>query len=1292
MNINELTNTLLEAENLSTATRAERKVKRNLKIKLRRNFVGAHMRALNEAAKADARRARMKAHKATTMIPAKKAEKTFKAKHVPGIAHPVTKPAAPNQAWAAEKRERKAMKTLAIVGRKVNKTVPNKGMEDAQRDYQLALAYELIAAGDEQGWALLESVEGKTETVAPADVEPDLYRQEKVRIQRLEDAIKALPAEYDRLNSKAEKAEEKFTKAHKRLGIAKMMVTKATKAYDGTPERYERMMERKRHLESVQRLEKAAAEELSFRTRIIYEFADTWAHEEDRLNDLLENAKAKLETAKLARRHERRLEALEDVFSQRYERAEKVPEKTDADHYKVYSVKASKLHGTEVMHILDEMKALIEDKDGNTIKKDNRAPQWLVRGRALALQLISILDGKNEPFVVEAKDCIVNNVSRSQLSDIMGVEYGEKTPCKQILSVNYDLTKIFRIYWKFLAEKYEDSEKILHKIRVKVANRLVANGVVLKTGGNEVRYNMLASSPSQQKKGQAYMGEHETMKVVERHLEFGWTMEDAILNRPDNSAEWLKRNATLMTPSKRITIDGERGVKISKILMMKDVDTERYLDNVVTIDGGKLTPAERKLISMTMFDGQGLWLKQGRPTTQGRGTAMKVMIVALPDYVLPEYTTDIMGNKVRVADYDVLMTKSCWKASKMGMNWYQFRDTVTELAKTCPGYDELYSVRYSDREIGDEENPRNLARQATQQWVTMPDEDIEKLTRATRRWLKNNKKYRVLLAKLGEWDRPEEERSPIAKLFNRVPQLIVHPYIQQWLRSWWTTRRNKACSGRIRTNGMYPYIVQDPIAMIQILLEGRDPNAEDIGIVPAGMVNLPKVKTGREVYAIRYPANYMVGMVLTQFNAPEFRQLGNVAVLSARDDTIFRADGDFDGDEMLFIFDSLVIETMKRVIREYNPTLIDFPHSKVACDKPFGTREKFCEEIAEALVRAQEYNLVGTYSNLAVICLQQASIAPNALARSKWLNAAKVAHVGAIVCLDMVKGANVPKELLALLESLNKNVRENYSMPWNQQFSHPENDKISERSNSTQDKIAGLIYDDAGAFNVEFEEGDDVVTWGSSMVDLFSVCNPVTSFRRWVVDENAVTRLHGCHFEDSNDQDVWAKLENGKDVGLSEWLMLGWHNASSLLWKMSGADMVAKRNELNWFLREQIMDNIRRPWLREDGTEVSMSSKYATFLRDIVKATLGKNKVDEDKKGSFAMFMLRVFAEDILFAFDHDVVTDEQAIAMSAPRATEPEYIPSAIDDYDPEEIHEIMDDGSIYLSSDEEIEDLYVA
>lgn len=1284
---------------IADSTRASRKYARRTEADMIRAM--AHVSNLaGELAVADVKTYDFPNKAKTVNAPEKKAKVRKDKKH-PAMAKPVSGEEKPeNEAWKADKAARKAARKAKPVF--VKKVMPNEGMADATEQYLLTVAWEALESGNENAITVIRELQPK-ETVMPADVEPEEFHNEWQKIHKLENELKSIQREWTRLENNWKRASEKLESAKKHLVVRKGLATKSKKRYvasEGDADLYAKMMERRRNVVVAEGLVIAAQKEVDKWLRDMDSFADYWAEAEERIPKMIRDAYGKLEIAKLAKRHADRQEALEEAFAQRYERGEWVPEDEGAVRYRMYAVKPQNLFGESIMSSVRTMNSLVAEKP----------LYWKNLGKTEFNKLFNAVNNIADPFVVNARDCMVNNVAASQMSDIMDVEYGEQEPTDKMLSVTYDIVGTFKIYWKFVANTYSEAKERIRELQEKLVNAMLTYGIKLVDGDKSWKYYLLASNNSQQKKGQGIMGEAETMQKTEEFREFGWTMENAIKHRPDNAAEWLKRNATLTTPSRVIKSKEGEEIRMKDILMVDDVEIERMFDRVTTVDGNLIGKATAKKLKLTMFDGQAQWLIKGMPTTQMRGAAIKAMAGSLANYKLPEFAIDIMGNKVRVADYKILMTKSCWKAAKMGMNWYQFVAKVTEMAEKCPGYDLLRSVRYSDREIGDEENPRNLSRQFNQMLVKINDEDVENLTRATRRWLKNNKKLWSILAELCEWDKPASERSALARLFNKYPQLIEHPNVKQYLRMAWNRKRDRACSGKLRANGVYPYILQDPIAMIQICLEGRDPNATDLGVVPEGKVNLPKVKEGRKMVCVRYPANYIVGMVVEQVNVPEFADLGNVAVLSYYGDTITRADGDFDGDEMLFLFAKHIVELMERTIDMFKPTLIDFTHSKIKCDTPFGTREKFNEEIAKALVRAQEFNLVGRYSNLAVTCLQQASIAKDGKTCLYWLNCAKIAHVGAIVCLDMVKGAEVPEALKNQLERLYNEVRgteeePGYKMPWNQMFSHPElaPDEVEQRNDCTQDKISYKIFEDCGEFEIDYEGQEPIVWTDEYAFELMPENETREHMAAFVVSEDIVRKLRGCKAEDDFGKATLDKMNNGQAVGMKEFMLFGWYNASSLMWKMPGVSGSEKRIELGKWLRKAVIDAVvNGKWVDKDGREWTLSERYATMVRSVIEYALSvgfdkdgnkihhNHKIAGDKLGSWTMFLLRTFAEDIDAVSEAGIVTDELVNEMC--KSAENESVDEAAvyrqalqdQGMTQEEFNDIMNDGWMSFSAND--------
>jgi len=614
--------------------------------------------------------------------------KTRKAKNHKAKRHPAPakEPLIPSEAmncfvdgkWEDHKEKVRQEKAIRRTKKKtelfkaVRKMVEPKYTMD--EEYLIQIAWEAIEAGQENGYLILRDILKKDVTadnVEPADVDPGLYKYEMREIAHIERKIKDIYVRFDLADSKYEKAKAAEANTKQAATVAKGLHTRAVNRYvkavgEVKVELYKKMKDREHEKNDAVKLHEYWERKLKEAEDSLKKCIDWCIKQREILDEELERAKEQLEIAKKARAHQRRQEALEEAFCQRYERAEYVPEKEEASRYKMYSIPPKCLFDEEIA-ILDEMWKLVEEHPAG----------WIQQGKTLYQKLVALIKSKSGKFSVDVRNCTINNVSASQMSDLMGVEYGAKTPCREMVKLTYDVANVFRVFWKFMGNSQEEADHKLHNLRAYVLERLVKYGCEL-TDGTELfgNFDLLAANNSMQKLGCAIFGEEETMKRTEKLREFGWVFKEALEHRTDNASEWLKRNAILTTPSKIIkipTVDENgnkafRTTNVMRILMVKNVDIERWCNNVTTIDGKALTTAQKKKLKMTMFDGQAVWLIPNAPTTQGRGPALKYMAVAMPDYKLPEFAIDIMGNKVRVADYDILMTESCWKANKMGWN------------------------------------------------------------------------------------------------------------------------------------------------------------------------------------------------------------------------------------------------------------------------------------------------------------------------------------------------------------------------------------------------------------------------------------------------------------------------------------------------------------------------------------------------------------------------------------------------------------------------------------------------
>ena len=146
---------------------------------------------------------------------------------------------------------------------------------------------------------------------------------------------------------------------------------------------------------------------------------------------------------------------------------------------------------------------------------------------------------------------------------------------------------------------------------------------------------------------------------------------------------------------------------------------------------------------------------------------------------------------------------------------------------------------------------------------------------------------------------------------------------------------------------------------------------------------------------------------------------------------------------------------------------------------------------------------------------------------------------------------------------------------------------------------------------------------------------------------------------------------------------------------MTGADMAEKRNELDYYIRKVVMDNVRcGEWVGKDGHIFTLTEKYASLVKNVIRMAFGvwiddktgemsekPSQIDNARKGSFAMFVLQIFAQDILAFIENDgIVSDQLVEEMTEPRPEQEFDAACFFDEYD-EDLAAIMDDGTFELS-----------
>lgn len=881
----------------------------------------------------------------------------------------------------------------------------------------------------------------------------------------------------------------------------------------------------------------------------------------------------------------------------------------------------------EYVGLMEAIASFKVDPDGEFDMDELKAARFALRQLNMKLQADA-----EKPIVVYAHDGKLNGLRQSLMSDILGIPYGMRKPVWQMIKICHNVGA-FNANYRVFGTCVADAEVAMRELKEKILRRICNAGVVL----NGKRYAVLAASADAQKKGEIMMGEASIMAATVDVREGMASFADT-LSRPDTAAEWLKRMSVLLTPSAIMTSgksaqtraqflklmligNGQDGpVRLDEIKMIPSIKTKRLFPRVRTVDG-KFHEVEPKELELTQADG---------------------MAVRLDDPDLMEELFDREGVDSLPEEFwgfKVLATTDVWKANKIFPSWEAFIEWIHELEPKYPFIPYLRCVRLaSEPDEYDEEGnlisepeTRELSRQLTQQMLLPTSRELAVLTRRSRRWLKRQKTVAGAYQMLAETNLAEDQRSDLAKVFAAMPELMSESHVNNYMQACWTAKRNKVAHGKLRVSGTYPFLAQDPIAFLQVAIFGHDPEDPAIGCLGSEEFSLPGLKDGQEAVVNRYPANAITAKVLTNREVKAFAKLDGVAVLSWHGDTIVRFDGDFDGDEALVVTWDWFVNLMKRQLAFANFPLIDFEHGSKEQPKPFGTRTNKMNAIAASLQRSQEYNMVGVYSDLAMTLLALASDAAychNDAQKDEYLRAASLAHVGAILCIDQVKGNAISPDLLKALKMLQSWTRKRTGglKPWNQQFHRPGKETMEEM-HGTADRIASMVIADCGEWELQ-----EAPVWDPALANLMmsaSVCShkPYGA----PVAHKFLQELNWRNYADDESK-LAVAVQKGEPVAMKDLLVFFWRNRCALSYRMLG-EGAEQANELYKLCREVCMETLTAKNHSYNGRELSQEEKEALVVNAAIRMAFELdnhgNGIAEDKKASFAMFVLHVFAPDI---------------------------------------------------------------
>lgn len=862
-----------------------------------------------------------------------------------------------------------------------------------------------------------------------------------------------------------------------------------------------------------------------------------------------------------------------------------------------------------------------------------------------------------KPVILSEQDGRIIGLGESMMSYILGVDYSRRGPARQVIKASYNVASI-HMPWRLFGKTMREARKAMTAIKELFVERLIAGGIKVRfADGASFFYDILASSADAQKKGEALFGERDLMLDCAEALEAvdangnGAMAREMAMQRPDTAAEWLKRMAVLCTPSAVATTgrsfqargyfvkgmivgNGEEGpIHLRDLLVARSIKTTRRFARVCKVDG-EVYPVGPSDLDVTLGDGQAVRLDDYN--------IMEAVFNKADVDILPEHARQF---KV-VATTDIV---------KIKIPWPEYLQLIERLEKRWPLIGYLRCVREADKpeEYDEDGNPvdsnvRELSRQLLQQMLRVSDTNISILTRRSRHWLKRQKSFEGVMETMTGAKKDPDKRSAINRLIAAVPELVAERHINEFMRDTWIAKRERIASGKLRINGYYPFLAQDPVAFVLVTVFGWDPNKTDIGLVKDEHFSLADLD-GQELDAVvnRYPANAITAKVMRNQKVAAYAKLKGVLVLSWTDDTIIRFDGDFDGDEALVVTWAWFVKLMRRQLEMAKFPLIVFDHGSKEVPAPFVDQDRKNKAIAAAVVRAQEFNKVGIYSDLAMTILALASDAYYSMRFAKaeaLLEDASIAHVGAILCIDQVKGNDISQKMLDALTDLQEKyvvITNDYfpeelrtpflRKPWNQIF----HKAVCEEScmpamQCTADRIAKSIMT-VGEWTPITE-----VAWSEDLAELM-FCDSRLSRnyipRKAVVASKFLMELNWAAYGDGCSA-IKKAITEGKPLGLTDLLEFFWSNKCSLAYKVGGKDREEREQELFKLARSVVFETFCRESRKApDGVEMTIAEKQAIIINYALRYALEldiRNNIKDVNKGNFAMFVLRMFAPDFL--------------------------------------------------------------
>lgn len=588
-------------------------------------------------------------------------------------------------------------------------------------------------------------------------------------------------------------------------------------------------------------------------------------------------------------------------------------------------------------------------------------------------------------------DPVYTSLPRSALSDMLEIRCDTETSKLSLFSFAIEARDLISSEMLDTLSRRQRGEvsDIVLELERNIVSRAVEHGFVTKHGE---KYKFFTCSSGQLKKESGYWMLSDCF--AENQTKFWGGLTPKVINQ---NTGFKLQVQTSTTGAKRNVWVGGKGIAMTKVLQYRALLTSSSIPayevlgkpiklrnlicvgefeknmtaNVLSVsENYEISEGERSDIANTYNDGFVLFFMErvGDLIAQIRGFGMKGCGAAFSvfdfcrdrgyeqnsDCYLVKDVDGVVHDVRKESNIYGIVNTSVFKMLKMFGSWKAYVEKMEDM-----GLDEIRFCAIAEHE----EQTKRLSRQMMQSLFALDRNQIEYLASDTIASLNRYKDVDYAHQLLGESDREYHRRSNLAKLVSVYKDMLAESCVQKELRDRYLKQYNSLMCGELDINGRYHFVCPDPCAIADVIFGKKAVDDPSIGWLKANECYCDSYQSAQELILLRSPHAFMEWT--TAYCAKPCPYVSHGAVYTSVHDLIFRIlQMDYDGDHLLVIDDSKLIEIVKRIKNEFDIPVIYYEPSVAPNPGPMAMdAASFSAKIVECIFKCKEFNKVGQYSN-----------------------------------------------------------------------------------------------------------------------------------------------------------------------------------------------------------------------------------------------------------------------------------------------------------------------------------------